>query len=162
MPPFWTVVVNSVAVPLVVACGSTYVTFWLASRRFRSERWWDRRAGAYQQIIEALHHVKRGTENRLDDLEHQPTGDQEQQDQLRARYRAGWDEILKAIDVASFLLPRAAQDALDTLMKEVNKADEGADAPGFNVYDAYRARFDAIRKCLGVLPDIAKKDLSVA
>lgn len=35
----------------------SYLTVYFALRRFRSERWWDRKADAYSRIIESLHHM---------------------------------------------------------------------------------------------------------
>ena len=53
-----TTFLTSLAVGVMVAIVSAYVTVRLALSRFRAEQWWTRKADAYASILEALHYSK--------------------------------------------------------------------------------------------------------
>lgn len=42
---------------------------WLGLRRFRSEKWWERKAAAYASVIEALHVLEDVEDEEIDALE---------------------------------------------------------------------------------------------
>ncbi len=139
---------------IIIAFAASLFTVWFALKRFRTERWWDRKADAYSSILEALHYAKQGTleclDKRMDQLSNQ----------LREKMKAAWNEIHKAINTGSFLLCRDARKALDALTEATNKTM----TPTGNNFDfnaALKVQLKAVNRCLEVLPLIAKKDLSV-
>jgi hypothetical protein len=44
---------------------SAWITYRLAFRRFRAEKWWERRADAYSGIVEALHNSLKFSDTHL-------------------------------------------------------------------------------------------------
>jgi hypothetical protein len=160
MPELLTNLVLAIASAIV----SALITVHLALKRFRAERWWERKADAYSAIIEALHHMKRGIGDDLRGIEqNRPPPDDERDKELTARYAKASDEVHKAADLGSFLLSDQASEALKELMDGLRQAHEDALVDGMypDAYIGLSGQLKAIEKCLAKLPQIAKRDLSV-
>lgn len=54
---------------LFVAAATAYVTVYLALRRFHAERWWERKAAAYDRLLGALADLKRHADHRVEEHE---------------------------------------------------------------------------------------------
>lgn|SRR5690554_1302051 len=50
--------VISFLVQAAIATASAFLAAFLATRKFREEKWWERKAAAYGELVEALHHMK--------------------------------------------------------------------------------------------------------
>jgi len=150
---------------VLIAIVSAWVTVWLAFRRFRTEKWWERRADAYALIMDSLHHMKRVIQDDLTAIEEQkpqPNGDRCQE--LRKKAMKAQDVVRKAVDTSSFLLDKKAEAVLKTFMTDIAKAKDDAyiaAARHFDVYDALSGELAAIDSCLQGLASIAKRDLRV-
>jgi hypothetical protein len=155
---------QNLMVSIVVAIVSAVVTVFLAFRRFRRERWWDRKADAYAAIIEALHHMKRGIEDDIRVFQQYPPKQEDEASKERTKkYRQAYEEVHKAVNTGSFLLSKEAVDTLDRFMSDFQKARDDA-----RMHDGYldpdthlSGMLNAIKKCLDSLPPIAKRDLGV-
>ena len=160
MPEFLTNMFVAVTVGIVTALATAH----FALRKFRSEKWWERRADAYASIIEALHHVKRGFESDLRDMEmRRPPRESPHAKALEQKTRDASDELLKAVDMSSFLLADEAAEALAELMRGYRKAEEdGTFEHGqYDVYTIISGHSKAVHECLKKFPSIAKRDLAV-
>jgi hypothetical protein len=51
-------VVLALSTGILIAAVSAWITVQLSLRRFRTERWWERKVEAYERIIGALHDAK--------------------------------------------------------------------------------------------------------
>jgi hypothetical protein len=139
---------------IVIAAVSSWITVQLSPRRFRSERWWERKVQAYKRIIGALHDSKAFANNHLEAVyEVRELGEETIQD-LRARAKTATDEIVKAVDIGAFLLPNEALSRLKQYRNEEKKAGNLDDWHGY-----LEADWDAADKCLKDLIQIAKRDL---
>jgi hypothetical protein len=142
------------AIALVIAVVSAWITVQLSLRRFRYERWWDRKAEAYERIIGALHHVKI-FDSRNAEAEHQGKEMPEKAgDALRADAAAAHDEILKAIDIGALYLSDEAQSRLRQYRAEEHNAKDSQDWSKY-----LEADWKAADACLKDLIQIAKRDL---
>jgi hypothetical protein len=56
--PDFTAVVTSPVTAIPVAIVTLLLSVWLALRRFRAKRLWERKADAYAEILEVLHNSK--------------------------------------------------------------------------------------------------------
>jgi hypothetical protein len=56
---------GSIVLGLVMAVVSARVTLHYALKRFYFEKWWERKAEAYNSIFEALHHLKNQADHEL-------------------------------------------------------------------------------------------------
>ena len=58
-------IVASALTTIMIAAVSSWITVQLSLRRFRTEKWWERRVAAYERLIEVLHHSKAFFERHL-------------------------------------------------------------------------------------------------
>jgi hypothetical protein len=64
MAEFVSTLISNVFIALVSSLFAVYFSL----RRFRSEKWWERRAETYERIIEALYHLRRLLDHHQRDL----------------------------------------------------------------------------------------------
>ena len=164
MSPIWESLVNLIP-DIIIVILTAWLTVVLAMRRFRTERWWDRKANAYGTIIEALHVMKRGTEDQLQSIEeNRPAPNDEERKDLAPGLRQAYAELRKAADSQSFLLRKEATTALEELMRGFEKARDASwnkAAYQTDVYQMLGGDLVAIDRCLGKLLPMAKSDLRV-
>lgn len=166
---------------IIISFLSSWITVQLSLRRFRSERWWEKRADAYSKIIEALHNSKAFLEEHLEwervdaypkikkvkealhnskvfqhlEVEAVDGNLTVRKKELGLRAHAANDEITKAVNVGAFLLSEKAL----TCLKQYK--EDTAMHPGIT-WDAYlEQNFSATKVCLEAIIKIAKKDLAV-
>jgi hypothetical protein len=140
----------------LIAGFSAWITVQLSLRRYRTEKWWERKADAYSSVIEALHNAKTALDQQFEaDLE----GRELREDRVRFlddRARAATDEILKITDVGAFLLCDEALSRLVLYQKEARAASHTPDWGQF--VDDTIAVTD---RCIKDIIRIAKKDLRI-
>ena len=144
----------SIFTAIVIAAISSWITVQLSLRKFRAEQWWERKAEAYSKIIEALHNSKAFSDQHLEAEYEARKLPEERSKELRLRAKAAHDEILKNIDVGSFLLSDEALSRLKQYQKEVEQAGK------YQMWWQYlEADWSATNECLKDLIEIAKRDL---
>ncbi len=139
---------------LLSGFASAWLTYVLAWRRFRTEKWWERRADAYEKIMDALHDAKKFSDVHIDRLSSggsDPSEDEEKK--LRAQSKAGHDYILRAIDTGRLILPDEALQRLNEYSKE------NAQNRPQSWHDYLANDYDIIHRCIVDIATIARKDL---
>ena len=139
---------------IVIAAVSSWITVQLSLRRFRSERWWERKVQAYENIIGALHDSKAFSDKYLEAEYNGGEISEEKDKELRARSKVALEEIEKAIDTGSFLLSDEALSRLKQYQKELKKASDTR-----SWFDYLDTDLAATGNCLKDLIQIAKRDL---
>jgi len=141
---------------IVIAAVSSWITVQLSLKRFRSERWWERKVKAYERVIEALHHSKKFFDNHLK-IEYEGKEISDEIDkELRAKSRVARNEIEKAMDIGGFLLCKTALNRLKQYKNEADKASQRES--WFEYLDASLVATDT---CIKDLIKIARQDLKI-
>ncbi|MEH0166710.1 hypothetical protein [Roseateles microcysteis] len=91
-----------------IAVFSTWLTIRLSQRKFRAERLWDRKAAAYERLIDAFHKAKKFSSENLDAEYEGRQVSEERNDELRALAKEAREEIRRAADIGSFSLSEGA------------------------------------------------------
>ena len=99
---------------IAIAAISSWITVQLSKHKFRSERWWEKKVGAYERVIEAFHNSKKFDAEHMSAEERGSEVGEARDAELRLLAKAARDEILKASDIGSFVL---SEDALKILAK---------------------------------------------
>jgi len=139
---------------IVIAAVSSWITVQLSLKRFRSERWWERKVLAYEKIIGALHDSKAFADKHLEAEYNGRKISEEKDKELRARSKVAHEEIEKAIDIGSFLLSDEALSKLKQYQKDMEKASDTQ-----MWFEYLEGDLAATSNCLKDLIQIAKKDL---
>jgi hypothetical protein len=144
--------ITSITAGLIAAL----VSVRLALRRFRSEKWWERKASVYSELFESLFHVKTYTEHLLQKIEEGAQFSEERMKELGGRSRAGRDGIRRAAVIGTFILNDEAAARLAKLVSDLDDPKHGLDLP-----EEIAADRDLVIEAIDDLRPIAKRDLSV-
>lgn len=152
-------------VSLAVALSVAAVTVWLSLRRFRTERWWDRKAEAYSRIINALHALAEHAGSRAEAELGDPRAEAElvdryAEEEVKRQKEAGdsaWVELQRVTEIGAFVISSEAANALHRLRHRSRvDLDEG------DWYSLYSEDHAAYKKALAEMRSLAQKDLRVA
>jgi hypothetical protein len=140
---------------ILIAGATSWITVQLSLRKFRSEKWWERKADAYTRILDALHKSKKFSDEHLEAEYRAKEVSEDRDKELRKLAKESREELLRAVDVGAFLLCGDAVEVLKDYEREVDKLSE---------YETWYEYIDADntinhRTLLKLIP-IARKDLN--
>jgi hypothetical protein len=137
-----------IAVPFLSGMLGAFLSAWFASRRFYSEKWWDRKYSAYSSILDALHGVQNSYQSSYDAyIEHRELSDEFEETSWK-KSRAGFEELSRQRFIGDLVISQEAVNTLNTLDLELDKA-----APDF---------FNHLYEGLGALEAATTKIRSIA
>lgn len=139
---------------IAIAAVSSWITVQLSLRRFRSEKWWEKRVEAYERVIEALHHAKAFSSAHLDAFEMGKGVSDKQNKELRANSKKAQLEIERATEIGGFII---CEEAVQRLKQYQGEAKSAGNTQHWHEY--VEADWVATNACLEGIIRIAKKDL---
>jgi hypothetical protein len=107
---------SSPVVAALIAGGLGLLAVWLGLRRYRSEKWWERKASAYAAIIESLHAIEDSYDEEIEAIQESVNLPLERLEKLRVAERDARAEIRKFANQGGFTITAKAADALDELI----------------------------------------------
>lgn len=138
---------------------TSFLTVQLSLRRFYSERWWERKADAYTDIIEALHAKLEFLDSYFSVMYDGERLSETDVVRLRAANKEADQKINKLIRIGTFVISKEVATLLEyyqaaqaKLKREVYEADESA-------WFAHEQKL--IDRCLAKVRDAAMRDLKV-
>lgn len=144
----------------LIAFVPVFLGVWLsvkmALQKFRTEKWWEQKAAAYDAIIEAVYHGFRFYDEALHAINDDGDVDQVKQEELVRNAREADMEIVRVMTIGTLKVSQAFLDRLKRFRRDENAADEVHDW-SHHVLLAY----DAHESCLDDLVRLAKEDLLV-
>ena len=155
--------VSQVAVPILVAVITSFVTVRLSVRAFWSQRWWERKADAYSSIINALSQELAEAWRILDAEERRQAGAPDGvppllgEAEARTRRREAQLRLHEAASEGAFFISESAAKHLEKL----RVALAGIDIPGGGLYEHVDAEYTVLNTCLTGIRECARGDLSV-
>lgn len=132
---------------------SAWITYRLAFRRFRAEKWWERRADAYSGIVEALHNSLNFAETHIDYAQKGSDIPPEKDAAVRKAAQAGRDEICRAANVGKLFLSAAATNRLTRFLEESDNIKT------YGWFDYLEKDYELTKTCLNEFVQLAKEDL---
>ena len=150
-------IAGEIAVGIVVGLVSSVVSTHLALRRYRSERWWDKKYDAYTAILNSFHSLLQGVEASHKEILTDTEPTEEQQAESNRRYREAISEIERHITLGTFLLRHDAIESLEKLKNDLKAANNTHD---FMVH--LDASEWAYRDALTKIRELAREELSGA
>jgi len=142
---------------VVVAVLTAWLTVRLSLRRFRSERWWEKKVAAYERVIEAFHKSKKVDAEKL---LAEYTGREvpiDRETELRKLAHEAREDIIRASDVGGFILSQRALGVLSRYEAESDSlSKESEEGPWFEYLEAQQS---LTHKCMLEFIAEAKADL---
>lgn len=129
-----------------IAVIGAFLAAHLSMRRFRSEKWWERKATAYSELVEALHHMKWYPSEHIDaELEQREIPEEDKVDYWR-QYKTARRNVWKIADSSAFLVSPKVNEAIVQMERELGEA-RTADW----WFEHAEQQYAAIQKCLGMV-----------
>ncbi|RPA23346.1 hypothetical protein [Shewanella frigidimarina] len=141
---------------LAIAGLSSLFTVYLSLAKFRTEKWWEKRAEAYSNLLGVLHDAKAFSEENLEAQYRDRELTKEEDEAVRLKSKKAESEIYRAMDVGAFYLSDNAIACLKIYKKESSEASKENSWVGYLTLD-----LDAANKCLNSMINIAKTDLQI-
>lgn len=135
---------------------SAWVTVQLTFRRFRAEKLWEKRAAAYERIIETLYNAKIFAGENLDAIYSGRELPEARIEELRRQSSVASDEIGRAADIGAFLLSKEAHARLKQYRQEEAKLTEAE-----TWHDYLDGDLACLNSCSKDFINIAKRDLGI-
>lgn len=140
---------------LLIGAVVSWITVRLALRRFYTEKWWERKAQAYSEIIGSLAKMRIC----FDKWENEELRYKEIRVEARKKVNEEYTNAKRVIEdtvaVGSFIVSEKAAEVLSLFLKELQKEDIQGNWPN----DFGRHHSEVI-KCIARLREIAKRELS--
>ncbi len=140
---------------MVIAIITAYVTVRLSLKQFYSQKWWEKKAEAYTNVIESLAIMQHYMGLWFDELITYKRSDEEVNRRFAADYQKHCDYIIKISTQGAFIISNEVANELEMLIKELNKDEQDLIAD-------YDNTFSAIKKSIEKIRSLAKKDLKVS
>ncbi|MDE0281915.1 MAG: hypothetical protein OXN16_12695 [Gammaproteobacteria bacterium] len=149
--------VSSVAA-VILACLA-----WVALKKYKSDKWWERRVESYLKVLDALADTKSYYNRELRAEATQSEAPPEQIKNLAERAQGAEQVIQKAIDMAELFISKEAHQRLIEYQIDSASTNRPVDDNGVltSWVDHVIARLDAITTCQADMIKIAKKDLEL-
>lgn len=152
----WQQPLITVASGIPVALLTAWLTVKFSLKRFRSEKWFERRMDAYTKLIDSLHLMRHTNDRQLRAAYRGVELPKETEEQLVGSYLKGLAEVRRLTDVVALLFPPKAVRADEKLAADLDKAT--------NV-DSWWENLDREETAIGTalleLRAIAREDLSI-
>lgn len=144
---------------LIVAVVTALLTVRLSSRRFYSERWWERKADAYTDIIEALHAKLEFLDAffalRYDDA---PLTT-EDVDRMRSASKEADKKVDKLVHIGTFVISEEVEAIFERY--QLSRARVNRETRHDEEEEQIRREYKVIDRCLAEVREAAMRDLKV-
>lgn len=111
-----------ILVQILLSVGAAFLGAWLASRRFRNERWWEKKSEAYSELVEALHNMRWPSSEHIDaNIEHRDLSDEYSQE-LWQKFREARKNVWKIAESSSFLISSEVLEAVQEMERGLSNA----------------------------------------
>jgi hypothetical protein len=149
--------VKVIFAPILAAFLASYITYSLSHRRFIKERWWDRKADAYGNIIGSLVGLvhlydfgkTRDGSYKLGEL-----------NALYSKYSEARARMELVATEGDYIISKKAADTLSEFMETLDPASDGFDSMNHCMKCLWKCQ-EAAKSCLKVLRAEARSDLGV-
>lgn len=148
--------ITALLTAVIVAPSSAYLTTWLSLRRYQIEKWWDRKASAYENILGGMHDIIKYYDKTLEAhiLDHNLS--EAYLENLRANLDRGRADVQKIARMGAFILSDEAEIILNNFELEFSRASNTIDW-----YEYVENCLDTSLKTFRALRAEARNDLGV-
>lgn len=148
--------ITKFVVQVAIAIGSAFLAAYLATRKFRTEKWWERKAAAYGELVEALHHMKWYPSETLDAAMESREIPDADKDEYWKQYKLARRNVWKIADTSAFLVSPKVLEAIVEMERELGAA-RSADW----WLEHAEQQYAAIQKCLARVKELGCQELGV-
>jgi len=141
---------------LCIAFLSSFITVKLAFVKFKSEKWWEKKAEVYTEAISALHDIKVFFEENMDACHAQEEMNSEHFNKLDTSLNLAMSNLKRITNFNIFILSKKAFSCLEKYISDMSKTKNEISLTTY-LDDSLSFTY----KCIAEMIKIAKKDLGV-
>lgn len=141
---------------LVVSVVTAYITVRLSIKQFCSQKWWEKKAEAYSQILEHLSYLQFYLGQRFNEAVGLEMLEDKDRKSLSEGYSKAKEAVTKAAAIGAYIVTEDTAIVLESLLHELGKKDSKGDWVG----DIDRW-YGLVKDCIVKLREYAKADLKV-
>jgi hypothetical protein len=139
-----------------ISIGGAFLAAYLATKNFRSEKWWEKKVDAYTGLIEALHTMKLPASEHLDAEYESRVISEEDSNRMWEEYKEAHRHVWQVADSSTFLVSEEVVKAVQDMERDLTSAKNTQ-----SWIDHLEEEYDAIDKCLLRIKEIGKIDLGI-
>ncbi len=145
---------QNLAIALIVAGATAYLTVQLSVRQFRTQSWWGKKEETYSELLKSLSNLKVHAEVTIYEEVHLISSEQRK---LRSPdWRRAQIVVDQIATVGPLMITEEADAHLATLRDELKKAHQEP-----TIYEMAEMEFGALEKAIENIRACAKRDLGV-
>ena len=143
---------------------TAFLTVRLSFKKFRHERWWDRKADLYSNILDSLHQRINYLRNKITEYYSEYCDGlltdemKNKSNELYKKDLESLDHIARVRNIGSFII---SKEAIEELTNGLDSGLTEKDWREMFLPDFYQKELDTVNDCLQRIIIIAKKDLEV-
>lgn len=139
-----------------IALSGAFLAAYLSARRFRSEKWWERKAAAYAELVEALHQMKWPSSEHIDaEIEGRQVPENERQEYWE-QFKVARRNVWRIADSSSFLVSPRVLEAVQAMEREIGKASNAE-----SWFEAQDVEYSAVQTCLNAVKELGRAELGI-
>jgi hypothetical protein len=139
-----------------ISVGGAFLAAHLATKKFRSEKWWERKATAYSELIAALHNMKWPAGEHLDAGFQDREIPKEDSNRMWEEFKTARKNIWRIADSSSFLISEDVTKAVQEMERGLSTARSAQ-----SWFEHLDEQYASVSKCLERIKQIGKADLGV-
>jgi len=139
---------------VVISVVTAYVTVQLSMKQFYSQKWWEKKAETYSNIIEHLSYLQYYFEEWFAEGVHEKELSSIDKERLSDGYRQARESIIKASAIGAFIVSDKTTAVLETLLRELDKKDQKGNWVG----DIDRC-YGSVKECIAKIRKYSEKEL---
>jgi len=134
------------------------IAFWLALRKFKTEKYWELRLEAYNELVNALEEMFSYVDAKIEHNMSERILNDDEQKSLAEKWKTGREYVRKAKRIGRLLLSESALEIVD-LDKRFKVATKGIDENDW--FSQMDAEWSVLRSVINELITQSKKDLGL-
>ena len=139
-----------------ISVGGAFLGAYLAARRFRSEKWWERKATAYSELVVALHEMKWPSSEHLDaEIVGRTVSDSDGEEQWK-QFKAARRNVWRIADASSFLVSPEVLNAVQKMESALGKSTSAE-----SWFERLDVENSAVQECLDTVKALGRAELGI-
>lgn len=141
---------------IAISAGAAFLAAKLAAKRFREDKWWEKKMAAYAELVEALHEMKWPPSEHFDAAIEGRDISEDESRALWNEFKAGRRKVWRLAEGSSFLISPTVMEAVREMEAEL------ADARSAHTWEEHLDnQYGAVENCLKKIKELGAEELGV-
>lgn len=140
----------------LISVGAAFLAAWMATRRFRDEKWWEKKVTAYGELVDALHRMKWPASENIDAVIENRDVSDEDNEILWQEFKQARRNVWRIAESSSFLISSEVLSAVQTMEQALSSARNAQ-----SWFDHLNEQYGAVNTCVNKIKEIGAKELGI-